>query len=71
MIRLDASASDHGFTFTLAREGALIFTTGNRAELAERMLALGIEKPGHLIEAAEHWGAVEIREERNPDWRGG
>ncbi len=71
MIRLDASASDHGFTFTLAREGALIFTTGNRPEAADRMLALDIKEPDQLLNAAERWGVVEIHDEANPDWRGG
>jgi hypothetical protein len=71
MIRLTASASDHGFTFTLAREGTLVLTTGNRAEVATRLLALELSDPEPLIDAAEHWGIVEIREEVNPRWRGG
>jgi hypothetical protein len=71
MIRLSASASDHGFTFTLAREGALILTTADRNEVAAQLLALEVGAPGPLIDAAEHWGIVEVREEFNPDWRGG
>jgi hypothetical protein len=71
MIRLTASVSDHGSTFTLARDGVLIFTTGNRIDAAHRMLDIGISNPDYLIDAAEHWGVVEIREETNPDWRGG
>ena len=71
MIRLTATASDHGFTFTLARDGALIFTTGNRVEAGQRMLAIDIDDPDQLIDAAERWGVVEIHEELNPDWRGG
>ncbi len=36
MIRLMAAASDHGFMFTLERSSELLFTTGNRVDLAER-----------------------------------
>ena len=71
MIRLTALSSDHGFTFTLERDGELLFTTGNRIDLAEHMLGLGIDDPLHLIEAAARWGEVDIHEEANPDWRGG
>ena len=71
MIRLTATISDHGSTFTLARDGILIFTTGNRIDAAHRMLDVGIDHPDHLIDAAEQWGVVELREEANPDWRGG
>ncbi len=53
MIRLTAAASDHGFTFTLARDGELLFTTGNRVDLAGHMLGLGIDNPLQLIDAAE------------------
>ena len=70
MIRLTAAASDHGFTFTLVRDGELLFTTGNRVDLAEHMLGLGIDNPLHLIDAAERWGNVNIQE-ANPHWRGG
>ncbi len=66
MIRLTALASDHGFTFTLEQNGELLFTTGNRADLAEHMLGLGIDDPLELIGTAERWGVVDIREEPNP-----
>ncbi len=62
MIRLTAAVSDHGFTYTLVRDGHLVCTLGNRAEIAEQMAAIGIDGPGRLIEAAEQWGVVEIRE---------
>ena len=71
LIRLVASPSDHGFIFTLARGSTLLLTTGNRHEAADRMLAMGIEVPDQLLDAAERWGVVEIWEEQNPDWRGG
>jgi hypothetical protein len=35
------------------------------------MLKLGIDNPLQLIDAARQWGVVEIREDANPDWRGG
>ncbi len=62
VIRPTALPSDHGFTFTIERAGELLFTTGNRVDLALRMLALGIENPLHLIDAAESWGVVDIHE---------
>jgi hypothetical protein len=55
----------------LVKAGALVLTTGDRDALADRMLELGVEEPGQLLEAAERWGLVEIREEQNPDWQGG
>ncbi len=64
MICLSAAASDHGFTFTLARDGELLFTTGNPSDLAEHMIGLGIDDPLQLIEAAERWGKVDIHENR-------
>ena len=71
MIRLTASPSDHGFIFPLAGDGALILTTGNRQEAADQKLSMDIEVSDQLLEAAEHWGVVEIREDANPEWRGG
>ena len=71
MIRLTATVSNRGSTFALARDGILVFTTGNRIDAAHRMLDIGIDYPDHLIDAAEQWGVVEIREEANPNWRGG
>jgi hypothetical protein len=62
MLRLTANPSDHGFVYTLAKSGALVVSTGNREGLADRMLQIGIEEPARLIEAAEKWGVVEIRE---------
>jgi hypothetical protein len=63
VIRLTARVSDHGYTYTLARDGELLVTTGNRADMADWMLAAGIESPMKLIEAAEHWEVVDIHEE--------
>jgi hypothetical protein len=70
-VRVSARTSDHGFVYTLVKAGALVFTTGNRDELAERMASLGIEHPAQLIEAAEQWGVVELREGENPESAGG
>ena len=58
MILLLALPSDDGFTFTLERAGELLFTTGNRVDLAEHMLRLGIDNPLQLVDAAERWGEV-------------
>jgi hypothetical protein len=62
MILLTAAVSDHGFTYTLAREGQLLLTTGNRLDAAEFMLQLSIDNPLQLIQAAEQWGAVDVHE---------
>ncbi len=69
--RLTAKASDHGFVYTLAKSGTLVVTTRDRNGVAGEMQRLGISQPAQLIDAAERWGLVEIREEENPDWRGG
>src|SRR5687767_3451620 len=45
MLRLTASASDHGFVYALARSGAFVVTTGNRNELGDRMLQLTLRIP--------------------------
>ena len=71
MIRLTGIVSDRGFIYTLAHDGVLVLTTGSREEAEGQMVQLGIEHPLQLIEAAEHWSVVEIREEEKPSWRGG
>ena len=71
MIRLTAHLHGELFAFTVTRDDVGLFTTNDPVEAAERMLELGIGNPLHLIDAARQWGVVEIREDANPDWRGG
>jgi hypothetical protein len=62
MFRLTAEPADDRYAFTLSRGAQVLFTTIDPIEVAERMLALGIENPLHLVEAARQWGEVEIKE---------
>ncbi len=57
-IRLSASRTRYSVVFTLERDGTSLITTGNRVDLGDRMIKLGIEHPWQLIEAAEKWGVV-------------
>jgi len=62
MIRLTAAFGDDRFVYTLTRHGAAILSSTSSADVAERMLQLGIIDPLQLIQAAEEWGVVEIKE---------
>lgn len=72
MIHLTASALNGDYTFTLTRgDDELLLISRDWTDVAERLLALGVDNPLPLIKAAEQWGAVDIREEVSPDWTGG
>jgi hypothetical protein len=69
MLRLTATFDDNRFFYRLERNGAEVLSGTDPVELAEHMLKLGVENPLHLIEAAQTWGVVEIREPAKP-WHG-
>ncbi len=62
MIRLTAAFGDDRFVYTLTQDGAAILSSTSSADVAERMLQLGIADPLQLVQAAEEWGVVEIKE---------
>jgi hypothetical protein len=63
MIRLTAEPADDHYAFTLSRGDQVLITSIDPIEVAERMLAVGIENPLYLVEAARQWGVVEVKEE--------
>jgi hypothetical protein len=72
MIRIDARADAGGVPFFEIRKNRLlVIATYDYEEVCRRLSKLDIEHPEQLVDAALRWGAVEIHEDRNPDWRGG
>jgi hypothetical protein len=69
MLRLTATFDEDRFLYRLERNGVEVLTGTDPVELAEHMLKLGVETPLHLMEAAQTWGVVEIREAAKP-WQG-
>ena len=73
LIRIDASrdTSTALVLFELRKDARLILATYEFDEACRCLAALEVEHPEQLVDASLKWGAVEIREDTNPKWRGG
>jgi hypothetical protein len=69
MLRLTATFDNDRFLYRLQRNSVEVLSGTDQVEVAERMVQLGVENPLRLIEAAQTWGVVEIREPAHP-WHG-
>ena len=62
MIRVDARPFEDLTVFEIRRASELVYATTDAIEAAQWLLDLGVENPMPLLEAAAHWGKVDIHE---------
>ena len=62
MIRVEARPFDDLTIFEIRRAGEFVYATTDAIEAVQWLLDLGVDNPMPLLEAAAHWGKVDIHE---------